>query len=83
MDGVIGHLLSVVDAAEKLVSLGIAGLRGQYLAKAGGCFIDAALLEKSIGLGCVSHEEADAEKNEEKERKGNAHTVPGCRDEHD
>jgi hypothetical protein len=45
MDGVVGHLLGVVDAAEELVGLGIAGLRDEELVEAGGCFIDATLLE--------------------------------------
>jgi hypothetical protein len=60
MDGVIGHLLSIVNAAENLMGLRIARLFRQNLAKAGGRFIDAALLEKSVRLGCVGHEEADA-----------------------
>src|ERR1700738_2782413 len=83
MDGVIGHLLSIVNAAEKLMGLGIARLCGQYLAKTGGCFIDAALLEKHIGLSCVGNEEANAEEDEEKKRKGKANMGPRCRNEHD
>jgi hypothetical protein len=61
MDGVVGDFLSIVDAAEKLVSLSIARLCGEYFAKASGCFIDAALLEKSVGVGCVGQEKAGAE----------------------
>jgi hypothetical protein len=68
MDGVIGHLLSIVNAAENLMGLRIARLFGQYLAKAGGRFIDATLLEKGIGLSYVGQEEANA--REEEKRKG-------------
>jgi len=72
VDGIVGHVLSIVDAAEKLVGLGIARVCGEYLAKAGGRFIDATLLEKSIGLGHVGHEEANAE--EEEKQKGKSYT---------
>jgi hypothetical protein len=44
VDGGIGHILGVVDAAQKLMSLAIARLRGQGLMQQGACFIDAALL---------------------------------------
>jgi hypothetical protein len=83
MDGAFGHLLGIVNAAEELVGLGIARFCDQDLAKAGGRFIDATLLEKNVGLGCIGHEEATAKKDEEKKRKGKAHTGQGCRDEHD
>ena len=68
MDGVVSHLLSIVDAAEKLVGLGIARLRDEYLAKADGRFIDATLLEKGVGLGCVSQEKANAEEEKRSEK---------------
>jgi hypothetical protein len=48
--------------------LAIARVRGEYLAKAGGRFIDATLLEKGIGLSYVCQEEANA--GEEEKRKG-------------
>jgi hypothetical protein len=81
VDGIVGHVLRIVDAAEKLAGLGIARVCGEQLAKAGGCFIDATLLEKSIGLGYVGQEKADAE--EEEKRKGNVYTGRRSRDEHD
>jgi hypothetical protein len=65
VDGIVAHVLRVVDAAEKLVGLGIAGVCGDDLAKAGGRFIDPTLLEQSIGVGNVGQEEATAEKEEE------------------
>ncbi|HEX3570429.1 MAG TPA: hypothetical protein VHU44_06380 [Acidobacteriaceae bacterium] len=68
MDGIVAHVLSIVNAAEKLVGLTIAGVCGDYLAKAGGGFIDATLLEKGIGLSYVGQEEANA--REEEKRKG-------------
>jgi hypothetical protein len=68
VDGIVAHVLSVVNAAEKLVGLAIAGVRGEYIAKAGGRFIDATLLEKGIGLSYVGQEEANA--REEEKRKG-------------
>jgi hypothetical protein len=80
MDGLVGQLLSIVDPAEKLVGLCIAGLRGEYLAKAGGRFIHTALLEKSVCLGCVGHKKANAE--EEEKRKDQAHMSQRFRDEH-
>jgi hypothetical protein len=61
--------------------LSIAGLCGEYFTKANGCFIDAALLKKSVGLGYVGQEKANAE--EEEKRKGKTHTGGGCRDGHD
>jgi hypothetical protein len=82
MDGVVGYLLSVVDAAEKLVSLGVAGLRSEYLAKVGRRFIDATLLEKRVGLGVVGQEITRAEAEEEEKPKGKAHTNRRCRDVH-
>jgi hypothetical protein len=78
MDGVVGHLLSVVDAAEELVSLGIAWLCSKYLAKAGGCFIDAALLEERVRLGYVGQENANAEAEEKEKRKGKAYSGRRC-----
>ena len=81
VDGIVGHVLGVVDAAEKLVGLRIAGLCGDIWLRPGGCFIDAALLEKCIGLGYIGQEKANAE--EEEKRKGKTDTGQGCRDEHD
>jgi hypothetical protein len=81
MDGVVGQILSIVDAAEKLMSLSVARVCGKYLAKAGGGFIDATLLEISIGLSCVGKEKANAK--EEQNRKGNLYTGRRSRDEHD
>jgi hypothetical protein len=81
VDGIVGHVLSVVDAAEKLVRLSVAGLCGDDFAKAYGCFIDAALLKKSVGLGYVCQEKANAE--EEEKRKGKTYSGQWCGDEHD
>jgi len=58
------------------VGLGIARVRGEYLAKAGGRFIDATLLEKSIGLGYVARRKRNAE---EKEAKGKSVIRPEVR----
>ena len=69
MDGVVGHILSIVDAAEKLMGLTVARVCGEYLVKAGGGFIDPTLLEKRIGLSCVGKQKANAK--EEQNRKGN------------
>jgi hypothetical protein len=79
MDGVVGHVLSIVDAAEKLMSLTVARVGGKYFAKAGGGFIDTTLLEKSIGLSRVGKQKANAEEKEN--RKGNLYT--GQRSKHD
>jgi hypothetical protein len=81
MDGVIGHILSVVDAAEKLMSLTVARVCGKYLAKAGGGFIDTTLLEKSIGLSRVGKQKANAK--EEENRKGNLYRATRSRKKHD
>ena len=54
--------------------------RGERLAKAGGRFIDTALLEKSVCLGCVGNSRANAE--EEEKRKDQAHMGQRFRDEH-
>ena len=81
MDGIVCHLLSIVDAAEELVGLAIARVCGDYLAKAGGPFIDATLLEKSIGLGYVGQKKASAK--EEEKRKGKSCTGRRSRGEHD
>jgi len=54
-DGVIGHVLSIVDAAEKLVGLAIARICGEYLPKARGCFINTTLLKKRIGPGRIGN----------------------------
>jgi hypothetical protein len=80
VDGTIAHVLSIVDAAEKLVSLSIAGLGGEYFVKANGCFIDSALLKKSVGLAYVGPEKVNAE--EEEKRKGKAHAGQEWHDEH-
>jgi hypothetical protein len=79
-DGVVGHFLSVVDAAEKLMGLGIAGLSGEELAKTGGRFVHTALLEKSVGLGCIGHKRANAEEKEK--QNDQAKMCRGFRDEH-
>ena len=81
MDGIVAHLLSIVDAAEKLMGLSIAWVCGEYLAQARGCFIDAALLKKGIGLGCVGKQKASAKEVENP--KGNVYTGRRSRDEHD
>jgi hypothetical protein len=81
VDGIVGHFLSIVEAAEKLVSLAIARVCGDYLAKADGRFIDATLLEKCIGLGYVGQEEATAK--EEEKRKDKSCTGRRSRGEHD
>jgi hypothetical protein len=62
VDGIVGHILSIVDAAEKLMGLAIARIGSENLVKTGSRFIDATLLEKSIGLSCVGQEKANAEK---------------------
>jgi hypothetical protein len=47
-----------------------------------GCrFIDAALLEKGVRLGCVSVQETNS--GAEKNRKYEASKRPLCRDKHD
>jgi hypothetical protein len=71
MDGLVGHLLSVVDSAENLVSLRIIGMYGEYLAKACGRIIHTALLEKSIGLACVGRKKANAEEEEKQDHQPN------------
>jgi hypothetical protein len=81
MDGVIGHILGIVDAAEKLMSLTVARVCGKYLAKAGGGFIDTTLLEKSIGLSRVGKQKANAK--EEENRKGNLYRATRSRNKHD
>src|SRR5258707_15574638 len=81
MDGIVCHLLSIVDAAKKLMSFGIVWLCSEYLTKAGGCFIDPPLLKKIVGLSRVSQEKANAE--EEKKRKGKAHAGQRGRNKHD
>ena len=80
VDGVVGHLLCVVDAAEKLVSDCVVWLSGEEFVEAGGGFIDAALLEEGIGLGRVGQEKTNSE--EEKQSKGKTNTDWMCRDEH-
>jgi hypothetical protein len=81
VDGLVGHVLSIVDAAEQLVGLAIVGVCGDYLAKAGGRLIDATLLEKGIGLGLVGQERANAEEKEK--QKGDAYTGRRSGDGHD
>jgi hypothetical protein len=81
VNGIVGHVLSIVDAAEELVGLAIARVCGDYLAKAGGPFIDATLLEKSIGLGYVGQKKASAK--EEEKRKGKSCTGRRSRGGHD
>jgi len=81
VDGIVDDVLSIVNAAEKLMGLAIAGVCGKYLMEAGGCSIDTTLLQKGIGLGCVGQEKAKAK--EEEKRKGNADTGQRSRDEHD
>jgi hypothetical protein len=61
VNGVVAHVLGVVDAAEKLVGLGIARLRGEDLVECGSGFIDAALLEKGVGLGRIRQKNTDVE----------------------
>src|SRR5712664_3759242 len=58
-DGIVSHVLSIVDATEKLVGLTVAGACGEQPAQAGSRFIDAPLLEKGISLGCVGQERAE------------------------
>src|SRR5271156_309558 len=79
VDGVVGHLLGIVDAAEKLVGLGVARLRVENLVEAGGCFIDSTLLEKSVGVGRIGPKSLNTEEEDEEKRKAN--TGRG-RDEH-
>ena len=81
MHGIVRHILSIVDTAEKLMGLAIARVCGEYFAKAGGCFIDPALLKKGIGLGCVGKQKASAQKEENP--KGNVYTGRRSSDEHD
>jgi hypothetical protein len=58
------------------MGLGVTGLRGENLVKTDGCFVEAALLEKSVGLGFISKKRTSDE--EEKKRKGNADTCRRC-----
>jgi hypothetical protein len=44
------------------MGLAIARIGSENLVKTGSRFIDATLLEKSIGLSCVGQEKANAEK---------------------
>ena len=80
MDGIVGHLLSIVNTAEKLTGLCIARVCGEYLTKAVGCFVDSTLLEERIGLGCVGKENVSAQKEENPECK--MYTGRRSRDEH-
>jgi hypothetical protein len=82
MDGVVGHLLRVVGAAEKLVGLSVARLSCEDLAEGGGRFIDASLLEKDVGLRCVGQERANTEEEEEREGKGKTQPSRRCCGEH-
>jgi hypothetical protein len=81
VDSIVSHILSIVDPAEKLMGLAIARVRGEYLAKARGCFIDPTLLKKGIGLGCVGKQKTSAKKEENP--KGNVYTSQRFRDDHD
>jgi hypothetical protein len=83
VDGVVRHILSVVDPAEKLMGLTIARVCGEYLAKAGGRFIDPALLKKNIGLDYVGKQKTSAKKEENPNGNGNADTGRRSRNEHD
>src|SRR5258708_39992413 len=71
VDGIVSHVLSIVDATEKLVGLTVAGVCGEHPAQACSRFIDATLLEKDISLGCVGQERANAEEKEK--RQGSAY----------
>jgi hypothetical protein len=81
MDRVVSHILSIVDAAEKLMCLAIAGVCGEYFANAGGCFVHPALLKKSLSLACIGKQKASAQ--EEENRKGNLYMGQKSLDEHD
>jgi hypothetical protein len=81
MNGIVRHILSIVDPAKKLMSLAITLVCGEYLAKSGGRFIDSTLLKKGICLGCVGKQKASAKKEENP--KGNVYTGRRSRDEHD
>src|ERR1700733_763814 len=77
-NGAVGYVLGIVDAAEKLVGLGIAWLYSKDIVKPDSCFIDTALLKQEVGLSRVGQKQANTE-GEEK-RKDN--TDAGWRDEH-
>jgi hypothetical protein len=62
VDGGVAHILGVVDAAEELVGLSVAGLRGKERLKHCGGFIHATLLEHGVGLRVVGHKKARCEK---------------------
>jgi hypothetical protein len=66
VDGVVGHVLSVEDAAEKLMSFGVAWLRSENVVEPSGCFIDAALLKKFVGLSGIGQKGCAEEKEKRK-----------------
>jgi hypothetical protein len=80
MDGIVGHFLSIVDAAQKLMGQAIAWVCGEYLAEALGCFVNSTLLKKRIGLGCIGQENVSAQKEENPKCK--VYTGRRSRDEH-
>jgi hypothetical protein len=77
---VVGHVLCVVDAAEKLVSERVVWLSGEEFVKGRGGFVDAALLEEGVGLGRVGWEKTSSEEEKQSKRKTNTDRM--CRDEH-
>jgi hypothetical protein len=80
VDGIVSHVLSIVDATEKLVGLIVGRVCGEQPAQAGSGFIDATLLEKCISLGCVGQERANTEEKEK--RQGSAYPGRRSRDGH-
>ncbi len=79
MDGFVGHVLSVVDAAEKQTGLGVARFGGEDVVEAGERFIDATLLEKTVGLRCIGQKMASAEQHAGQQKKGEC-DADACRD---
>jgi hypothetical protein len=79
-DGLVAHVLSVINATEKLMGECVAGLRGDEVVETGGGFIYAALLQKRVGLGRVGQERGSGEEEQEKRRETDADRM--CRDEH-
>jgi hypothetical protein len=70
VDGVVGHLLSVIDATEKLVGLAIMRLCVENVAKADDRLVSVTLLDESVGLGRVGQKKLWDEKEKREGKAG-------------
>jgi hypothetical protein len=61
MDGGVGSLLRVVDAAEELMGLGVAGFVPEEILEHGCGLVDPSLLEQGIGLDLVGNKKLGRE----------------------